>query len=121
VQWIVHEVSEKSVENEIHSDCPQQLPLFWTKRCVQISKREKCKKKSKGRSRSEQDEYADCWRGTDQAKPRDQEEMNSERGRRRRGQTPARVASAAEMPSQKGSLTPRRHMPPRTKETRRAP
>ena len=47
---------------------------------MQISKGEKCKKKSKGRSRSEKDEYAECWRRTDQAKPRDQEKMNNKRG-----------------------------------------
>src|SRR6202140_92947 len=80
VQRSLHEVIKEGVENVIHSDYPQQLPPLRTEHRVQISKGEKCKKKSKSRSSSETDEYVDWRRAPIPAKPANQGEMNEERG-----------------------------------------
>jgi len=70
---------------------------------VQITDREKCKKKSKSRGSSEKNEYAG-WRRTSKANWPRRDELAAQP--RRQGQTRVRVASAAETPHQTGSSMP---------------
>src|ERR1700743_2331064 len=89
MQRIDHEVVDESVEDVIHSDCSQQLPVLCIKQRAQISYGEKCENSRQGRSRSEAYEYGECRHRANPATPADQREMNKKRGCESKAKPPA--------------------------------